>query len=726
MERREFLKVSAATGAALTLAVSLDGCGAEALPAGPAGSFAPNAWIRIDDQGTVTVMVDRAEMGQGVSTALPMLVAEELDADWERVRFEAAPANEAYYNPLLKAQITGGSTSILAAWTPLRRAGAAARAMLLSAAALEWGVEVAACRTEAGEVVHEASGRRAGYGALVPRAATLAVPDQVALKPRTAYRLIGTPVPRLDVPDKVTGRARFGADAGPAGVLVAVVARCPVFGGKVVRYDGARALAVPGVKQVVPIDSGVAVVAEHTWAALEGRKALEVTWNEGPDATIDDAAIRAELEALTGEAGASARRLGDPGGVNPPTRIEAVYEVPYLAHATMEPMNCTADVSSDGVTLWVPTQFQAGPSYFAGGGARGVAASVAGVGTDRVTVHTTMLGGGFGRRSELDMVGEAVAVSKAVGAPVRLQWTREDDTRHDRYRPAARHVMTGGLAADGTPVLWQHHIACQSIIRKFMPGFLPRWATRIAGPLKGGVDANAIEGAADLPYAIPNLDVRYSEATLPIPVGFWRSVGHSHTAFAVESFIDEMAHSGGKDPVEFRRWLLRVAPRHLAVLDLAAERAGWGTEPPKGRFRGVAVHESFGSFVAQVAEVSVEQGTIRVHRVTCAIDCGVVVNPDIVKAQMEGGIAYGLSAALHGGVTIEKGRVRQGNFNDYRVLRIDEMPVVDVHLVPSDQPPGGAGEPGTPPIAPAVANAVFAATGTRLRSLPLVIGSRES
>jgi isoquinoline 1-oxidoreductase subunit beta len=724
MERREFLKVSAATGAALTLAVSLDGCGAEEAPATPVGSFAPNAWIRIDDEGTVTVMVDRAEMGQGVSTALPMLVAEELDADWSRVRFEAAPANEAYYNPLLKAQITGGSTSIPAAWTPLRRAGAAARAMLLSAAALEWGVEVTACRTEAGAVVHEPSGRRAGYGVLVPRAATLAVPDQVSLKPRTAYRLIGTPVPRLDIPDKVTGRARFGADAGPVGVLVAVVARCPVFGGKVVRYDGARALAVPGVKQVVPIDSGVAVVAEHTWAALEGRKALEVTWNEGPDAMIDDAAVRAELQALTGQAGASARHLGDSGGVNPPTRIEAVYEVPYLAHATMEPMNCTADVSADGVTLWVPTQFQAGPSYFAGGGARGVAASVAGVGTDRVTVHTTMLGGGFGRRSELDMVREAVAVSKAVGAPVRLQWTREDDTRHDQYRPAARHVMTGGLAADGTPVLWQHHIACQSIIRKFMPGFLPRWATRIAGPLKGGVDPNAIEGAVDLPYAIPNQDVRYSEATLPIPVGFWRSVGHSHTAFAVESFIDEMAQAGGKDPVEFRRWLLREAPRHLAVLDLAAERAGWGTEPPKGRFRGVAVHESFGSFVAQVAEVSVEQETIRVHRVTCAIDCGVVVNPDIVKAQMEGGIAYGLSAALFGGVTIDKGRVRQGNFNDYRVLRIDEMPVIDVHLVPSDQPPGGAGEPATPPIAPAVANAVFAATATRLRSLPLRLGAR--
>lgn len=720
MERREFLRVTLAAGSTLSVAVAIGGCGGEPPPAAPAGAFVPNAWVEIGPDGVVTVVVDRSEMGQGVSTALPMLVAEELDADWSRVRYRFAPANAAYDNPLLGAQLTGGSTSVAAGWEPLRRAGATARALLVAAAAEAWGVPAAECRTEPGEVVHAASGRRAGYGTLVAAAARMPVPADVPFKPAADYRLIGRPIPRLDLEEKVTGRAGFGLDAGPRDALVATVARCPVFGGRLARVDAARARAVPGVVDVVEISSGVAVVAEHTWAALRGREALDLAWDEGAFAGFDDAALARGFEQLLAGEGRVARTLGDPRGLSPATVVTAVYDVPYLAHATMEPMNCTAAVRPDGVTVWVPTQFQAAPWYFAGGGARGVAADAAGVSSDRVEVVTTHLGGGFGRRSELDVVREAVEVARATGGrAVRVVWTREDDIRHDHYRPAARHALTGGLDPAGRPVLWRHHVATQSIIRKFVPGPVPRWATRLAGPLKGGVDRNAIEGAPEMPYAIPNVEVAFSELERGAPVGFWRSVGHSHTAFAVEGFIDELAVAAGRDPVAFRRGLLASAPRHRAALDLAAARAGWGMPPPAGRHRGVAVHESFGSVVAQVAEVSVEGGAVRVHRVVAAIDCGTVVNPDTVAAQVEGGIVYGLTAALHGRITLERGRVKEGNFHDYPALRIDEMPAVEVHLVASSAPPSGVGEPGTPPIAPAVANAVFAATGRRLRALPL-------
>ncbi len=721
MERREFLRVTLAAGSTLSIAVALQGCEPEPAPSGTPGSFVPNAWIEIDPEGVVTVLVDRSEMGQGVSTALPMLVAEELDADWARVRYRFAPANEAYYNPLLRAQLTGGSTAVAAAWEPLRRAGATARALLLAAAAARWGVPVSECRTEPGQVVHEASGRRADYGALAAEAARQPVPEKVPLKAPGSYRLIGRPVTRLDLSEKVTGRAVFGLDAGPRDALVAVVARCPVFGGRLRRFDPARAREVPGVREVVAIGSGVAVVADHTWAALRGRDGLEVEWDEGSFASFDNAALdRAFDEALRGS-GRVGRTTGDPRGVAPATTVSAVYDVPYLAHATMEPMNCVAQVRSDGATIWVPTQFQAAPWYFAGGGARGVAAKVAGLRPEQVEVVTTHLGGGFGRRSELDVVREAVEVARHTGGrAVRLVWTREDDTRHDHYRPAARHAMSGGLDTSGAPVLWRHHIVSQSIIRKFVPRAVPRWATGIAGPLKGGVDRNAIEGALEVPYGIPNVEVAFSELELAVPVGFWRSVGHSHTAFAVESFIDELAQAAGRDPVAFRRDLLGAAPRHRAVLDLAAERAGWGTALPPNWGRGVAVHESFGSVVAEIAEVSVgDRNEVRVHRVICAVDCGTIVNPDTVMAQMESGIVYGLSAALTGRITLAGGRVKEGNFHDYPVLRIDRMPVVEVHLVPNADPPAGVGEPGTPPIAPAVANAVFAATGRRFRSLPL-------
>jgi isoquinoline 1-oxidoreductase beta subunit len=719
LSRREFVKAGLAAGAGLTLAASLEGCGKEPYPEPSGAAFAPNAWIRIGADDTVSVIVDRSEMGQGVSTALPMLVAEELDADWATIRYQFAPANEAYHNPLSMGQLTGGSTSVRAAYRPLREAAGKARVMLVGAAAAQWGVPAADCRTANGEVLAP-DGRRVRYGSIASAAAKQPVPERVTLKPAREFHLIGRPLPRLDLPAQVTGRAVFGIDAEPEGVLTAVVARCPVFGGGLRSFDATAARAIPGVKDVVRIDSGVAVVAEGYWAARQGRDALKLEWDEGELATLDDAAVSARLEQLSREAGELAHRAGEGAAATAARSLEAVYEVPYLAHATMEPMNCTAHVRPDAVTLWVPTQFQTGPRLL-GGATRGVAARVAGVAMRDVTVHTTHLGGGFGRRAETDFVLEACQLSKAVAAPVKVIWTREDDTRHDQYRPAARHVLRGGLGSDGAPLLWTHHIVCPSIIAKFIPRWLPRFATRIAGPLKGGVDANAIEGA-ELPYAFPHREIRYTRADLGVPVGFWRSVGHSHTAFAVECFIDELAALAGNDPVEFRRGLLSGAPRHLGVLNLVAERAGWGTPAPAGHFRGVALHESFGSYVAQVAEVSLVGGTARVHRVTCAVDCGQVINPDIVRAQMEGGIVFGLTAALKGRISLEQGRVKQSNFHDYPLLRMREMPEITVHLVPSELEPGGVGEPGTPPIAPAVVNAVSAATGKRVRKLPIDLG----
>ena len=705
------------------LAVSFDGCATDPPPGSGTAAFGPNAWIRIGTDGIVTVIVDRSEMGQGVATALPMLVAEELDADWSTLRYEFAPANRVYTNPLSFGQLTGGSTSVRAAWRPLREAAAKARVMLIGAAAARWGIAATDCRTENGAVLSP-DGRRLSYGELAAAAASQPVPEQVTLKPSRDWRLIGRPLPRLDCVEKVTGTAVFGMDTYPEGVLTAVVARCPVFGGTLRSFDASAARTVPGVKAVVRIDQGVAVVAGGYWPAYQARSLLKLEWDEGPLATLDDASIDARLAELSKQEGRLARRVGLGAELladrpdRPARLVEAVYQVPYLAHATMEPMNCIADVRADRVTLWVPTQFQGGPRLI-GGGSRGVAARIAGISPRDVTVHTTHLGGGFGRRAETDFVAEACQVSKAVGAPVQLVWSRDDDIRHDQYRPAARHQLRGGLGSDGAPLLWSHTVVCPSITAKFVPRWVPGFAARLAGPLKGGVDQTAVEGAVDLPYRFPHLEVRYVRADLGVPVGFWRSVGHSHTAFAVECFIDELARLAGKDPVEFRRGLLVGANRHLGVLNLAAERAGWGTPPPEGRTRGVAVHESFGSYVAQVAEVSLAEGKVRVHRVVCAVDCGQVVNPDIVAAQMESGIVFGLSAALKGRVTLERGRIKQSGFHDYPILTMREMPVIEVHIVPSSFEPGGVGEPGTPPIAPAVANAVFAATGQPVRKLPI-------
>lgn len=721
VSRRAFIVASAAVGGGLALAVWTRRVLHEP-PLDPADApFAPDAWVRLDTTGRVTVIVARSEMGQGISTAIPMLVAEEMDADWDRVGFEFAPANAAYYNPAMGLQATGGSTGLWTAWEPLRRAGAAARAMLIAAAADRLGVDPATLHTEPGIVVHAASGQRLDYGTLAPDAARQPVPEAITLKDPARFRLIGTPVRRLDTRDKITGRALFGMDARPAGALVAVVARCPVFGGQVAGVDEGAARAVPGVIDVVRISAGVAVVAEHTWAALQGRDALQVTWDEGRGVEFDDAGL---WRRLAESVEAPGRRVGQGQDVAAILEVaarvvEMEYRLPYLAHACMEPMNCTADVRPDGVTLWVPTQFQAGPRYLAGGGARGVAARIAGVGVDRVEVHTTFLGGGFGRRSEVDFVRDACETSRAVGRPVQVVFTREDDLQHDFYRPAFLHRIAIALDGEGLPFAWRHRVASPSILSRFVPDAVPDFLAHLAGPLKGGVDPSAVEGVADLPYTVGAREISYHQADLGVPVGYWRSVGHSANAFVVESVVDELAAAAGTDPVEYRRRLLAGHARHLRVLEAAAEHAGWGADLPTGRARGVAVHASFGSFVAQVAEVSVEGGRPRVHRVVCAVDCGVVVNPDTVRAQMESGIGFGLSAALGEEIRIARGRVPVASFDGYPILRMGEMPVVEVALVPSGDAPGGVGEPGTPPIAPAVANALFALIGQRVRSLPI-------
>jgi isoquinoline 1-oxidoreductase subunit beta len=702
--RREFLETTGVVGAGLVLGFHLPGGGRFGAVADRAAPFAPNAWLRVGADESVLVVVDRSEMGQGVTTALPMLLAEELDADWSKVRIEFAPADKAYTNPLFGMQGTGGSTSVRAAWQPLRKAGAAARDMLVAAAAQTWGVDKSQCRTARGAVIHEPSQRHLSYGRLVAKAATLPVPQDVPLKEPKDWKILGTRVRRLDTPPKVDGTAQFGIDVKVPGMLVAVIARSPVVGGSVASFDAAKARAVPGVRQVVPISSGIAVVADGYWPAKQGRDALTVTWNEGPNAQLTSAGISQRLAQSADHAGAVARHDGgDPEAAlaAAATRYDAAYELPFLAHATMEPMNCTAHVRSDGVDVWAPTQFQTG--------AQGLGAKIGGVAPEQVKIHTTYLGGGFGRRFELDFIQEALETSKAVGAPVKVIWSREDDTQHDQYRPACYHRLRAGLDAAGQPVAWTHRIVAPSIMARVFPNFV-----------KDGIDGEAVEGGVGMPYAVSTVLVDYLMPDTGIPVGFWRSVNNSFNAFVVESFVDELAHAAKRDPYEYRRDLLGKAPRHLGVLNLAAQKAGWGAPLAAGRSRGIAVWKSFETYVAEVAEITIDSdGTVRVPRVVCAVDCGPVVNPDTVEAQMQSAIVYGLTAALWGEITIDQGRVTQSNFNNYRMLRMAEMPQIEVYIVPSAESQGGVGEPGTPPIAPAVCNAIYAATGKRLRKLPI-------
>ncbi|WP_288126457.1 xanthine dehydrogenase family protein molybdopterin-binding subunit [Thiomonas sp.] len=709
LSRRRFIQVSALAGGGLLLAFELPVrerlAQAAALVSGTHGAgppgFAPNAYIRLTPDGVVTLWVAKSEMGQGVMTAMPMLLAEEMDADWATLRIEQAPST-----PAFGQQGTGGSTSVRQSWQPLRHAGATARAMLVAAAAAQWKVAPGDCQAKAGAVVGP-QGQRADFGALAAAAARLPVPDQVKLKDPKDYTLIGKPVPRVDAAPKTNGQAVFGIDVQVPGMLVASVTQCPAFGGKLAHVDDRAARAIPGVHAVLPISSGVAVVANDFWTAKKGRDALKITWDLGPNARLDDAAIAALLHKAAQEPGVRAWKVGAGDAAVAAAQaaggklVEASYTLPFLAHATMEPMNCTAHVQKDRCDIWVPTQAQTFN--------QGTASRITGLPETAIHVHTTFLGGGFGRRFEQDFVAQAVEISKAVARPVKVMWLREDDMRHDFYRPANLALMRAALGADGTLRAWSHKVVGPSIMARVFPS-----------RVRNGLDMGAVDGAVELPYALPNAETRYVMCNTPVPVGFWRSVGHSINGFTVESFMDEIAHAAGQDPYRFRRALLGRDKRALQTLDTAAAMAGWGKPLPAGHFHGIAMHRGFGSTVTQVAEVSVNPaGEVTVHRVSCAVDCGQVVNPNTVQAQMESAIVYGLSAALLDGIHLRDGGVVQANFDTYRVLRIDATPHVDVRIIQSGEAPGGIGEPGTPPIAPAVTNAVFAATGKRVRSLPI-------
>jgi len=711
LSRRAFLQTSAAVGGGLVVGFLVPASLRRAAyaQAAPAPSMPPpalpaaNAFLRIGADDSVTVLLAHSEMGQGIWTTLPMLVNEELDADWSRIRVEHAPAAPVYRHTAFPIQMTGGSTTTWSELDRYRQVGAVARTLLVAAAAAAWGVAPGDCRTEKGFVV--CAGKRASYGSLAAAAAALPPPASVALKDPRDWKVIGQPTRRLDTPEKITGRAQFGIDVRLPGMLTAVVAHPPTFGGKMKRFDATAAKAVPGVRAVVEIPSGVAVAGDHFWAAKRGRDALVVEWEGGPHAGTDTATLRASYGEQARSAGRKAAAAGDAGAALGAAPVVAEYAVPYLAHAPMEPENCTVRRTAEGCEVWTGTQFQTVD--------QGRVAQIFGLSPEQVTIHTTFLGGGFGRRANLasDFVVEAAHAAKALDHAVKVVWTREDDIRGGYYRPLAVHRLEAALDGEGMPRAWRQRIVTQSILA----------GSPFAAMMKDGVDPTCVEGASDSPYvtAIPHHRVELHNPDPGVPVLWWRSVGHSHTAFVVESFVDELANAAKRDPLEFRRALLAKSPRVRAVLELAAGKAGWGSAPPAGRARGLAVHESFGSIVAYVAEVSVEGSRIWVHRVVGAVDCGVCVNPLGVRAQMESGVAYGLGAALHSELTMRAGRVLESNFHDYQVLRLFEMPEVEIHIVESREKSGGAGEPGTPPIAPAVANAVFALTGKRLRELPL-------
>ena len=715
--RRRFLKASALVGGGLVIGFLIPGAkrfasAAEETPKPKPVPVPANTFLRVGNDDSVTVLIAHSEMGQGIWTALPMLIAEELDADWSKIRVEHAPAAPVYAHTAFGMQMTGGSTSTWSEFDRYRQAGAAARQMLMQAAATRFGVPLEQVRTEAGVVI--AGDKRVRYGELADDAGKLKAPDPASLKLKGPkdWKFIGKPTKRLDTPEKIDGRAQFGMDVQFPGLLTAVVARGPVFGAKVKSFDAGAAKAVKGVRKVVQVPSGVAVIADHYWAAKLGRDALKVEWDLGEGATLDSDALRAELTELAAKEGLAAAKAGDVAAAMPKAKqtVQAIYALPYLAHAPMEPLNCTVKIGKGKCEIWTGTQFQTLDQQ--------VASKILGLKPEQVHIHTTFLGGGFGRRATptSDFVSEAVHVAKAAGAPVKTVWSREDDVRGGYYRPAYVHDARIGLDAGGKPIAWRHGIAGQSILAG---------SPFEQAMVKGGIDATSVEGTSDSPYLkdIPDHRVDLHSPRKVVPVLWWRSVGHSHTGFVMESLVDELAHAAKQDPYEYRRTLLEKHPRHLGVLKLAAQKAGWGKRLPKDRAHGIAVHESFGSFVAQVAEVSLVDDAIRVYRVVCAVDCGIAINPEGIRAQMESGIAFGLAAALHSRLTFRDGRVQESNFHDFRVLRLNEMPVVEVHIVPSTEKSGGIGETGVPPIAPAVANAVFALTGQRLRELPLQLSS---
>jgi isoquinoline 1-oxidoreductase subunit beta len=709
--RRKFIKDSAALAGGLVIGFYLPIGGrayaAEAPPKpGKKKIYPPDAFIRIAPDDSITIIVNKSEMGQGVYTSLPMLIAEELEADWSRISVESAPVAAVYNHTSYPMQMTGGSSSVPSSWEQMRRVGAAARVLLIRAAAQQWEVPENECRAGNSMVTHAASGREASYGTLADVAAELPMPDNVVLKSPKDFKIIGKATKRLDTPAKINGTAQFGLDVYLPDVVTVLIARSPVFGGKVKNYDATEALKVAGVQGVYQVPTGIAVAATGFWPAKTARDLLKIKWDEGPGAALSTPKMIAEYLKLAKRPGAVARKDGNIKRALKKAHkfISAEYEVPYLAHATMEPLNVVVELKPDHCTIWTGTQMQTVDAA--------MAAKTAGLKPEQVEIHTTFLGGGFGRRANprSDFVIEAVQAAMAIGKPVKVVWTREDDTRGGNYRPMWADHIVAGIAKNGKPVVWKHTIVGQSIVADTMfEAFL----------VHNGIDATSVEGAADLPYLIPNLQVDLHSTKNEVPVQWWRSVGHSHTAFVVETMMDELAHMARKDPVAYRLANLPADSRYRGVLQLAADKAEWGKKKlPAGHAYGAAVHKSFNSYVAEIAEVSLKSGKIHVHRVIAAVDCGMVVNPDGVRQQIESAVAYGLSAALHGAITLDKGRVVQSNFNDYQPVRYSEMPRIEVHIVASSEPPSGIGEPGTPPIAPAVANAVFKLKGKRMRRLP--------
>jgi isoquinoline 1-oxidoreductase beta subunit len=700
--RRSVLQAGLSGGLVLSLRLPVRAANEQA-PHNTAAQFAPNAFIRIDHSGKTTFVMPQVEMGQGVYTAVAMILAEELDADYSQVVLEHAPPDDKLYgNPIFGIQVTGNSNSIRAFWKPLRVAGAAARAMLVQAAAAQWQVDPASCSAAGGKITHPSSDRIAAYGELVDAASRLPVPKDPPLKEPKEFTLIGKPLKRLDTPNKTDGRVVYAIDAMLPGMKFATLAQSPVFGGKVAHVDDSAAKKIPGVRQIVVLDDLVAVVGDHFWAAKTGLDALAVTWDEGANAKVNSSDIWNDLRAATRKDGVVAKSVGDVDrGLSEGDKIEADFELPFLAHATLEPQNCTVALTPGACEIWTGTQVMTR--------VKATAAEAAGVPIDKVTVHNHYIGGGFGRRLEADMVASAVRIAKQVNGPVKVMWTREEDMQHDVYRPVYRDVIAASLK-DGNIAAWKYKIAGSSIMARWLP---PAFVN--------GIDIDAVDSAVDIPYDIPNLQVQYVRAEPPgVPTGFWRGVGPNNNVFATECFIDELARKANKDPVEFRRRMLGTNPRLKAALDLAAEKSNWGAPLPARTGRGVGVQPSFGSFIATVVEAEVDDsGEVHLRRVTAAVDTGIAVNPDTIVAQLQGGLIFGLTAALYGEVTISKGRVRQSNFNDYRMLRIDQVPKIDIHVIKSGEDPGGIGETGVTAGPPALRNAIYAATGVALRRLPI-------
>lgn len=700
LSRRGFLQGGAAAGGGLMLSLNLPLGKAEA-----ADTFAPNAFVRIGSDGQIVLTMPYVEMGQGTYTSIPMLIAEELEVDLKQIRLEHAPPNEKLYtNPLLGVQATGNSNAMRGAWQPLRQAGATARTMLIAAAAKKWNVDPASCRAQNGEVSHPPTGRTIKYGALAADAAAITVPDKVVLKRPQDFALIGKPAKRLDTPAKVNGTAVYGIDVRPPGVKIATLAQSPVFGGRVKSVDDTAAKAVRGVRQIVRLDDAVAVVADHMGAAKKGLAALMIEWDDGPHAKLSTGDIAGELEKATNSAGAVAQNVGDVGKAmaSAATKVEAIYQVPFLAHAAMEPMNCTVHARKDECEIWIGSQAVAR--------VQAMAAKAADLSPEKVIVHNHLLGGGFGRRLEADGAVRAVQIARHVDGPVKVVWTREEDVQHDMYRPYWVDRISAALDDKGKPVAWNNRFAGSSVLARWLPP-----------AFKDGLDPDSTEGAIDLVYDLPNFHVEYVRVEPPgIPTAFWRSVGPSHNVFVTESFMDELAAIAKQDAVAYRRVLLGKSPRAKAVLELAAQKAGWGQPLPERAGRGVSLQSAFATYMVHVAEVEVAKGgEVRVRRVVCAVDCGTVVNPDTVKAQIQSGIIFGITAALYGEITLKNGRVEQANFDTYQMLRMNEAPAIEVYIVESSEPPGGMGECGTSAIVPAVANAIFAATGKRLRKMPV-------